>query len=101
MPSVRIGLAVADLHDQSGSARVFGRLDQQRRRAVTRDDMRMNRIAEHGEPALQVGLPEGLAQFVLRIRTRTWSGRGGHPKSNTVARCAIHANGGSMISVNR
>ena len=66
MSPVRIGVAVADLHDQSCSARVLRGFNEQRRGIVAGDDMGMNRIAEHGEPALQAGLPEGLAKFVLR-----------------------------------
>ena len=66
MSPVHVGIAVADFHDQPASRFAFRRLDQQRRREMAGDDVRVHRVAVHRKSPLQVGLPERFSEFVFR-----------------------------------
>jgi predicted ATPase len=64
--ATRIDVAVADFDDQPAPRFSLGRLDQQRRRKMTGDHVRMHGVAEQRESSLQIHLPERLAKFLLR-----------------------------------
>src|SRR5260370_1307970 len=58
MPAVRVRITVSNLHHQSAKTLLLRRLDQQRRRKVTGNDVRVHRVAKIREAVFQIELPE-------------------------------------------